>query len=566
MGSTASSLSSSSVTAPVTFSGISTYSSDFQSILQRAVSIAQIPIQSLQNQESDNQDKINALQTLNPDVANLGSAVAALGNLVANGGALQASSSDSSIVSAVNVGATSPGTYTISNIESLASSASATTGSFGSSATTPVSADGNVQLTVGSKTYNLSLTTATNNLAGLAEAINNADAGVSATILTAAGDNYLSISANSPGQSAIQLQDLPATTDQITNTGTGTETSTAHYASSTTTPVSVSGNMSLVVGSNTYQLTLGSSNNNLSGLVSAINGANAGVTASIGTDSNGSYLSISTNDGSAQTIQLNDTPNNLITNSTPGSDAQFTLNGSIQVVEPNNTINDVIPGVSFTLNNTMSSGSVTLSLSNNSSQLSSALQDFVTDYNQLATDVSQDVGSSDGPLEGDLVISSIMTDMQQLVSYWNPNSNSTIRSLSDLGITFNDTSGQLTFDASVVSGLSDAQVSDAMNFLGSANSGFGALASNFTQLSDPTSGVLETEETAYQTEDTNLTNEIDDKNDQLTQMQSNLTAQLSAADAAVAELESEQNTLTASIESLNYVAYGVNYNSNGTAN
>ena len=47
-----------------------------------------------------------------------------------------------------------------------------------------------------------------------------------------------------------------------------------------------------------------------------------------------------------------------------------------------------------------------------------------------------------------------------------PNSSSTIRSLSDLGVTFNDT-GQMSFDTSTFNALSDTQISDAFKFLGS---------------------------------------------------------------------------------------------------
>jgi len=552
-----------SLTAPVTFTGISSYSSDFQSILQRAVSIADLPIQALQTDEANNTSEVQALGDLNPDVASLGSAVAALGSLAATGGGLVASSSNSSIVAVSNVGATAPATYTISNIQSLASSAWATSGNFANSTTTTVSNSGLVDLTVGANTYHLNVSS-NNNLSGLESAINSAGAGVTASILTAGGVNYLSISASAPGQGAIQLQAVPSATDLITNTGTGTESSVAHYTDATTAPVSVSGNMSLVVGSNTYQLSLTSANN-LTGLENAINSAGAGVTASISSDSNGSYLSISTNDSSAQTLQVNDTPANLITSSAAGSNAVFTLNGNIPITQSNNTINNVIPGVSFTLQNTLSSGSVTLSLSPDASQISTALQTFVTDYNTLASDASKQVGSSAGPLEGDSSITDIMSDMQQLATYWNPNSGSSIHSLSDLGITFEDTSGQLTFNASTFAGLSNTQVSDAMQFLGSSTSGFAALASNFTQLSDPITGSIAMEENSLNSDNTQLADHVTTLTDQANQLQASMTTKLEAADALCAQLQSEQNTMTASIESLDYVAYGMNYNSNGTA-
>src|SRR5579862_2323352 len=125
-------------TATQYFTGLSTFSSDFQSIIQRAASIEQLPITALQNQQTNNLAQKQALIALNPDVAAVGSAVAALGTLASTQG-VSASSSDSSTVSVTNVGATSPGTYTVSNISSLATNASETsvTG-YANAATTPV--------------------------------------------------------------------------------------------------------------------------------------------------------------------------------------------------------------------------------------------------------------------------------------------------------------------------------------------------------------------------------------------------------------------------------------------
>lgn len=372
---------------PLTFTGVSSYSTDLQSILQRANQIAQLPVTALQNTQTDNVNKKAALIALNPAVANVGSAVAALGSLAANGGGLVASSSDSTTVSIANTGATSAATYTISSIQSLAASAWATTGNFADATTKAVSTSGYVDLTVGSNTYHLNLTgTGKNNLSGLENAINNAGAGVTASILTTSGGDYLSISASSPGQAAIQLQAVPNPVDLITNTGSGTDTTAGRYANSTTTPVSTGGHMSLVVGSSTYQLDLsGAGANNLTGLENAINGASAGVTASISSDAKGYYLSISTNDSSAQTLQLNDTSANLVSNSDAGSNADFMLNGNIHIVQASNVVNNVIPGVTFTLQKqTTGATSVTLSLANDPGQISTALQTFVTNYNTLA--------------------------------------------------------------------------------------------------------------------------------------------------------------------------------------
>jgi flagellar hook-associated protein 2 len=551
---------------PLTFTGVSSYSTDLQSILQRANQIAQLPVTALQNTQTDNVNKKAALIALNPAVANVGSAVAALGSLAANGGGLVASSSDSSTVSIANTGATSPATYTISSIQSLAASAWATTGNFADATTKAVSTSGYVDLTVGSNTYHLNLTgTGNNNLSGLENAINNAGAGVTASILTTGGGDYLSISASTPGQAAIQLQAVPNPVDLITNTDTGTDTTAGRYANSTTTPVSTGGHMSLVVGSSTYALDLsGAGANNLTGLENAINGASAGVTASISSDAKGYYLAISTNDSSAQTLQLNDTSANLISTSNAGSNADFMLNGNIHIVQASNVVNNVIPGVTFTLQNTTTGAtSVTLSLANNPGQISTALQTFVANYNTLAAQVAQQVGTTGGPLVGNMLIQNIMSDTQQLGSYWNPSNTSSVRSLADLGITFADLTGQLTFDPTVFNNLSSTQLSDAMRFLGSSKSGFAALANNFTQLSDPVTGLILSQENSYDSANTQITDQINSLNARITVMENAETAKIQAADALIAQLQSDQNTVNASIQSLNYVAFGKLTSANG---
>ncbi|HTA69749.1 MAG TPA: flagellar filament capping protein FliD, partial [Bryobacteraceae bacterium] len=230
--------------------------------------------------------------------------------------------------------------------------------------------------------------------------------------------------------------------------------------------------------------------------------------------------------------------------------------------EASNTINDIIPGVSFSLlNTTTPATSITLSLATDPTQLSNALQQFVTSYNTLVGQVAQQVGSSAGPLGGDLLISQISQDASQLSSYWN--ARGSIHSLADLGVTFANLTGQMTFNPSVINGLSSSQVSDAFKFLGSSNSGFAQLANNFTTLSDPLSGLILQQENGYDAENTQLANQITSLAARATAEQTALTTQVQAADALVAELQSQQNTVNASISSLNYVLYGKLTTANG---
>jgi flagellar capping protein FliD len=121
----------------------------------------------------------------------------------------------------------------------------------------------------------------------------------------------------------------------------------------------------------------------------------------------------------------------------------------------------------------------------------------------------------------------------------------------------------MSFDASTFSALSDANIADAFKFLGSANTGFAALASNFTQLTDPISGMIQTQIDGYNSTNTELGNEITTAEAKVTQVQQSATAQAEAADALVAELQQQQSALDSSIQSVNYVLYGRQVSANG---
>ena len=210
---------------PITFAGVSQYSSDFQSILNRAQSIADLPLQSLQNEQSDLQGEVSAAQSLGSAVSGLTSAVQALGSLGASG--LVANSSDSSLVSAQATGATSNATYNFTNITSVATAASESSlQAYADTTTTQVSSTGSLNLVVGSTTTPITLASGQNNLSGLATAINNANVGVTAQILTTSGGDYLSVSANNPGENAISLVDDPtgSATQLLTSQNPGSNT------------------------------------------------------------------------------------------------------------------------------------------------------------------------------------------------------------------------------------------------------------------------------------------------------------------------------------------------------
>ena len=155
---------------------------------------------------------------------------------------------------------------------------------------------------------------------------------------------------------------------------------------------------------------------------------------------------------------------------------------------------------------------------------------------------------------GDSTIRDISDDLGQLSGYF-ASSTSTVRSLSDLGITFDDT-GQMSIDPTVIAGFSSTQLSDAFKFFGSANSGFASFASNFTQLSDPVSGTIQNEENGLDTDNTNIASEVTTLQARATLTHNANAARLEAADALVAQLQANQTSVDAEVQSIDYVDFG----------
>lgn len=458
---------------PQVFTGVSKYSSDLQSILSRSQQIAQMPVTALQNDQTTLQNQATDLAKLQTALGNMTQAITTLGNL-SSGGALTATSTDSNIGATVSGAGAAAGTYTISNVTSLAS---------------------------------LSTATMTNGVA-----------------------------------------DPTSTT--VAPTGTNT--------------------LYLVAGGSPIAINLTSQTNNLDGLQAAINAANAGVTASVLTTSQGSFLTMTATQAGATNIQLlTDSSNpstDLMSMDHLGSLAQFEVNGK-PATSTSNQVTGVIPGVTLNLNPaTTSTESATITVAANSQPVITALQNAVSQYNALATQVATEFGSNAGPLNGNTVVLEVQNLMRQFAFYGNTSGTGTggIQSLMDLGVSL-DKTGNMTVDTSVVSAMSSGQLSDALSYIGNSTSGLASLASDFTAYSDSTSGLLQQQINQDQKSEQNLQDQIDAMNVRIAAAQKAETAKVEAADALLAQLDSQQTMLTSTIQSLNYTLYGASLtNQNGS--
>lgn len=452
----------SSLFSPLKFTGVSKYSSDFQTIIDRAVSIAALPARQAQNDQSDLITKKQLLVSLNTAVENVGSSLTALSKVGTSKG-VSGTSSDSTKVSINATNATAPGLYNITEISSIAHAAS--------------------------------------------------------------------------------------------------ETSLTGYASSSETAVSASGEMALIFGETgketTLPIHLDSSSNNLVGLRDAINNLNAGVSASILTTGSGNYLSVSSNVSGVRTLRVVENPGasetDVLTTANQGSNTVFKLNG-VQVTKSSTLINDVVPGVSFSvLAKTATDETVSITLESDRSKISSGLKSLVTAYNTAMAQVNAQIGENAGMLSGDMLIHTVQTDLRAIMNYSGTGS---VKSLADLGIEL-DRTGTMSFNEDTFSALSSTNIDDAFSLLGDTT-GFGGLAAKFNSLSDPVTGLIKLQQNQYDTTDKRLQSQIDELSTRITNMQAALASKLEVADQLLASLDTQQTMLTANIDSLNYTLYGKN--------
>lgn len=211
------------VSNPTGFTGNSSFSSDLAQVISRAVSIASLPMQQLQGEQSKVTGQQTELQTLSGQFQSLQSAIDGINSSVGFG-LYSATVSNNSVLSASTSAGIAAGTYTV-NVTSTGSQ----TNTISANGLTTVS-DPSVGNIDSSSTYTLTLngqafqlTDADGSLNGLANAINTSGANVQATIVnvgsSSAPDYRLSIQSLDYAPDTIQLND--GTNDLLNSLSTG---------------------------------------------------------------------------------------------------------------------------------------------------------------------------------------------------------------------------------------------------------------------------------------------------------------------------------------------------------
>ena len=255
--------------------GSSSFASDLQASINRALQIASLPMQLVEADQSTVGGKITELSKLGGLFSSLQTSLQNIGSGTGTN-AIQATTSDSSVASATVTGSALPGTYTVQVLTAgtYSSAISNSTTAVSDPTTQNISSSGAFTLTVGTSTYNISAT----NLNALATAINSSGAPVQAVVInigSPSAPNYqLSLQSTNYGNIALQLND--GTNNLLTAQNTGTN---ASYTVNGQPPAGISTNVPTVTIAPGLNATLGAQGTTSITVASSLNSVSSEISS-----------------------------------------------------------------------------------------------------------------------------------------------------------------------------------------------------------------------------------------------------------------------------------------------
>jgi flagellar hook-associated protein 2 len=248
------------------------------------------------------------------------------------------------------------------------------------------------------------------------------------------------------------------------------------------------GSLAIIVNGATSNITIDNTNNTLEGLAAAINEqASSTVTASVVDTGSGYKLALTSNEtGLENTIEVvvTDTGDGFgadefglsrLSYTTGGvqmlepqaaTDAAFNFNG-VPITRSSNSVDDLISGVTLSLNSTNVGVPSSLIIKNDTSAVVDKVVEFVEKFNALQTLINDNSkfdpsGASDnGILLGDSTTRTIMNQVRRVLGASVEGlSGSSVRSLAEVGISTDFQTGLMTLNESTLKTKLEASPSD----------------------------------------------------------------------------------------------------------
>jgi flagellar hook-associated protein 2 len=316
---------------------------------------------------------------------------------------------------------------------------------------------------------------------------------------------------------------------------------------------------------NGVKINYNATTDSLTDVMNRINSSTAGVTVTYDTLNNRFMLANKTTGNVG--ISLQDNTGNflgatglLAGTTTNGQNLLYTVNGSAQQLQSqSNTISSdssTIPGLSLTA---LKTGTVTATVASDTSGITTALQTFVTDYNNVQSYItSQSATTTDssgnlvpGLLTGDLTSNNIAQNLRSTALSQVSTSGVTaaFSELADMGITSNGQNNTITLDTTTLTSAVTNNLSQVQKFFTDTTSGWGASVSNYLTATNGPDGSLPAHETALTAQDKAINTQISNLETKITNDMANWTTEFSNMETAESKTNQELTYLSQSVTS-----------------
>jgi flagellar hook-associated protein 2 len=345
------------------------------------------------------------------------------------------------------------------------------------------------------------------------------------------------------------------------------------------------GTLHLTVGSNTAVDIAVKSTDTITDVAKSINNAGAGVTASAVYDGTNYYLTITgSKTGASNAIKLTATETGTtdttdsanqdttglsrlvydssgtqnLTQIRAASDADISVDGITHIKRSSNTIDDVISGVTLSLKSFDTSSTVTVTVAQDNSLLTSRLNSFISAYNTLA-DSLNNLQSYDaqtqktGTLFGDSTVKNIQKQLRNMLTNAVSGLSTGSNHLSDMGVSITNTdafatASKLELNSATFSKKIEADFDSVSKFFTSTTTGSEGFATRMVtalqNILDTSNGTLTVRTKGIQSSIDMLQKQVDNMNTRLSANETRLRTQFSSLEVLLGQYKNTADSLT----------------------
>jgi flagellar hook-associated protein 2 len=328
--------------------------------------------------------------------------------------------------------------------------------------------------------------------------------------------------------------------------------------SNLTTPVTDGGTGAGLLKVNGVEISYNASTDSISDVLNRITNSTAGVVASY--DPVNDRFSLTNKATGNVGISVEDTTGNfaaatgLATGTlTNGKDLLYTVNGGGELSSHTNTITDASSGVTGLSVTALSEGQFTITVGSDTDKIKTAIQDFVTKYNQFQSQVGTYTASSTdakgkvtaGVLAGDQDASQLSSRLRSLMTSDISGLTASFSRLDSLGFASNGNDDSLsTSDTSKLDDLLANHLDDLEKLFTSTTNGLASKLDDFMEKTIGDNGTLVSHQNSLTATTKQIDTQISDQERQVLAYQATLTAQFVAMESAQAKINQQLAFLT----------------------